>query len=140
MTYAEFRKEKVYLPIDSGEEMLSLKNALCDFFWVDCPKEKIDGLGIVPNHDPVSGMFGYTIFRDESGVEVSVNLQVSLSKKAVEIGYRDRELFNDAFSKAWDSGKTLYIHDDPLRRLCGFVVEGRDNKEWHYIPLTLYKS
>jgi len=45
-------------------------------------------------------------------------------------------LFNEAFEKAWDSEKPIYLCDDPLRRLCGFIAE---SCEWHYTPLTYYK-
>ena len=140
MTYTEYRKSHDYLPSDRLEEMVSIKKDLCDLFWVDCPKEKMDELIIIPFDSPLSGTLGYVMYREESGKELSANLQVRFAKKVVEIVYNSRDLFNEAFSKAWDSEKPLSIHDDPVRRICGFIVDSRGGREWHYIRLSDYKG
>jgi len=141
MTYTEFRKDNDCLPsIVRFEEMVNIKKDLCNLFWVDYSEEKMGELYIIPSDNPLLGMLGYTLYREESGKEISANLQMSFSKKAVEIAYNDRGMFNDAFSKSWDSEKPLCIYDDPVRMLCGFIVDSRDRREWHYIRLSDYKG
>lgn len=140
MTYTEYRKSHDYQPKGRLEEVAGIKKELCDLFWGKCPKEKVDELIVVPFDNPLLGTLGYVLYREESGEELSANIQVRFAGKVVEISYNNRDLFNDAFSKAWDSEKPLSIYDDPVRRLCGFIVDSRKGREWHYIRLSDYKS
>lgn len=140
MTYTEYRKSHDSLPTDRLKEVAIIKKDICDMFLVDCPKEKTDELIVIPFDSPLSGTLGYVMYREESGKELSANLQVRFAKKAEEIMYNNRDLFNEAFSKAWESDKPLSIYDDPVRMLCGFIVDSRDSRVWHYIRLSDYKN
>jgi hypothetical protein len=103
VNYTEFRKDNDCLPSsDIFEEMVNIKKDLCDMFWVDYPKEKMDELIIIPFDNPLFGTLGYVLYREESGKEISANIQVRFANKVAEIVYNNPDMFNDAFSKSWD--------------------------------------
>lgn len=139
MTYEEFR-EKNRFSVVCRTEIEDLKGSLCQLFWGDCPIEQIDELNIIPEVNPLRGTIGYTLFRVESGEELSTRIQLRFAKEAVEIVYNSRELFDKAFNRAWESGKPIVLHEDPVVYRCGFIVSGRESREWHSIPLSYYKN
>lgn len=139
MIYKEFR-ERNRFSVVNRTEIENLKGDLCNLFLGDCPIEQIDELNVIPTLDPLAGTIGYTISRVESGEERMAQILLRFAKEAVEIVYGSRELFDDAFGRAWASEKPIVLHEDPVRRRCGFIVSGRETREWHCIPLSIYKG
>ena len=139
MDYLEFRERNRFSVVNKAE-IENLKDSLCQLFWGDRPIEKIDELNVIPEVDPLYGTIGYTIFREESGKELMSRILLRFAKVAVEIVYNSPELFDRAFKRAWDSDKPIVLHEDPEKRRFGFIVSGRESREWHSIPVSCYKD
>lgn len=140
MNYTEYIKDQDFSFSAEVENMNNIKKDLCNFFWGNYPEQRMNEITIIPCDEPLIGLKGFMLFKEEFGKELSVNVQIKSSVEATKIVYTNREAFNNAFEKAWDSEKPLYIYDDPILILCGFIVESRKGREWHYIKLIDYKE
>lgn len=144
MEYMEFRKccenESNDMMKSRTEEINSIKKSLCDLFWAGYSQDKLAQLNIIPCDDPLLGKKGYILFREESGNEISINIEMSFSKKAVEVRYDNRNEFNKVFKEAWNSDKPINIYDDPCKYLLGFIVDSRNERIWHNIKLIDFKK
>ena len=141
MNYMEFRETDQKLMIkERTTEMMAIKNGLFELFEVSPDSEEIV---MLPADDPLGGTRGYILWKTKNDKEISANIMIRVTRPVDEpsgITYKSREEFDKAFSEAWESGKPLYLCDDPVRRLCGFVIESRDSRVWHHITLTALKG
>jgi len=133
MNYAEMKRNEQIFPPWRVEEMATVKRGLCDVFWPDTGDDKRVDLVVLPCDDPIGGKLGYTLFNGQDGSDLQAVIQVRYAAPAEPIFHNTGDGFNRAFSEAWDSGKTMYLCDDPVKRLCGFIVEGREYRRWHHI-------
>ena len=121
---------------------LSLKDGLKRFF-------KFDGDFLVlpsgiSGPEASKGILGYALFRTEyDGAvekEETLDIDVFAAPEARMASHATKEKFDKAFVEAWDAKHPIRICDDPMLRLCGFIVETREERVWHVITLTRLKG
>jgi hypothetical protein len=123
-------------PVKSAEinpvlqKVISLMNAFKEFF------EFKKDFTVYPWDSPMEGAKGYVVFRGENGEEKTFNIGVSVASPAISKKYDTKESFEQAFSDAWGAKLPIQLYDDPSSRLCGFIVESREDRVWHYISYS----
>jgi hypothetical protein len=141
MNYRELRETEKVISEERTKEMMTIKEDLCSLFFK--PIEKRSDINILPADDPLRGIKGYILWRKDDSTEISTNVQIRIGKiVAVPMNkaYKSKEEFDKAFYDAWESEKPMYVYDDPIRELCGFIVESRNSRMWHHIPLSLLEE
>jgi hypothetical protein len=122
--YREFKRAfKKYFGIKGNFGLCPFDNAIDGtkgfMFWYLTPK-------------------GYVIKTPPDCVDLEFFIQVK--PKARTVIYKHKKKFEENFSDSLTEGYPIELYGDPIKMITGYVVTKESGREWHGIPVKIYKN